>query len=170
MKKTGKEHHVSNVPELTDVVPTLTLLNGNTIRILTHGRVTENRLTVIDYVDYTRGNPPPFTRHDFVEVFTVLEGHLAFQYPGETAFYVPPGDAVTVPGGLSHTFWNPDEEPLHILLACTPAGLERFFEEIHLEMERLKAGTMKQSEIVANMEKLRVKHGIEQTAPAPDIG
>lgn len=169
MKKTGQQPNEGNAPKFVGVAPTLTLLNGNTIRILSHGRVTKKRLTVIDYVDYTCGNPPPFTRHDFIEVFTVLEGRLAFQYLHETVFYVSPGDAVTVPGGLSHTFWNPDKKPLHILLTCSPAGLDGFFEDIHRAMERLKTGEMKQSEIGASMERLRVKHGIEQTAPAPDI-
>ena len=152
-----------------EVIPTLTLLNGNTIRILTPGKTTDNRLTVIDYVDFTRGNPPPFTRHEFIEVFTVLEGRLAFQYLGESVFYVSAGDAVTVASGLSHTFWNPDEQPLHIMLACTPAGLDRFFEAIHREMERLTAGEIEQAEISACMAKLRVEHGIEETAAAPDI-
>jgi mannose-6-phosphate isomerase-like protein (cupin superfamily) len=152
-----------------EVISTLTLLNGNTIRILTPGKYTDNRLTVIDYVDFTRGNPPPFTRHEFIEVFTVLEGRLAFQYLGESVFYVSAGDAVTVPSGFSHTFWNPDEQPLHIMLACTPAGLDRFFEAIHREMERLTAGEIEQTEIGACMAKLRVEHGIEEMAAAPDI-
>ncbi|MBT7953256.1 MAG: cupin domain-containing protein [Gammaproteobacteria bacterium] len=152
-----------------EVIPTLTLLNGNTIRILTPGKYTDNRLTVIDYVDFTRGNPPPFTRHEFIEVFTVLEGRLAFQYLGESVFYVSAGDAVTVPSGLSHTFWNPDEQASHIMLACTPAGLDRFFEAIHREMERLTAGEIEKAEIGACMERLRVEHGIEETAAAPDI-
>ena len=150
-------------------IATLTLLNGNTIRILTAGKDTDKRLTVIDYVDFTCGNPPPFTRHEFIEVFTVLEGRLAFQYLGESFFYVSAGDAVTVASGLSHTFWNPDEQPLHIMLACTPAGLDEFFEAIHREMEKLTAGEIEQAEIGACMARLRLEHGIEETAAAPDI-
>lgn len=152
-----------------EVAPTLTLLNGNTIKILTRGTNTDQRLTVIDYHDFTRGNPPPFTRHDFIEVFTVLDGCLAFQYLNEPVFYLSAGEAVTVPGGLSHTFWNPDEQPLHILLTCTPAGLDSFFEAIHAEMQKLTAGIIEQSEIAETMARLRLEHGIEETAPAPDI-
>lgn len=148
---------------------TLTLLNGNTIRILTHGGDTDNRLTVIDYIDFTQGNPPPFTRHEFIEVFTVLEGSLCFQYLGESPFLVSAGESETVSSGMSHTFWNPGKEPLRILLCCSPAGLERFFEDIHAEMEKLKTGKLQESDIPASMEKLRIRHGIEETAPAPDI-
>ena len=169
MSENDHKDKVGKIQEEAEVIPTLTLLNGNTIRILTHGKTTAMRLTVIDYVDFTRGNPPPFTRHEFIEVFTVLEGRLAFQYQGESVFYVSPGDAVTVASGLSHTFWNPDEQPLHILLACTPAGLDSFFEAIHREMERVTIGELEPAEIGACMERLRVEHGIEETAAAPDI-
>jgi mannose-6-phosphate isomerase-like protein (cupin superfamily) len=152
-----------------EFVPLLTLLNGNTVRVLTHGKTTDQRLTVIEYVDFTCGNPPPFTRHEFIEVFSVLEGRLAFQYLGEAPFYVSAGDAVTVPSGLSHTFWNSDDQPLRIMLVCTPAGLDSFFEAIHCEAEKLKAGEIGQHEVSSSMAKLRVKYGIEETAGAPGI-
>ena len=148
---------------------TLTLLNGNTVRILTAGQDSGGQLTVIDYLDYTQGNPPPFTRHAFVEVFTVLEGQLAFQYQDETMFHVETGSAVTVAPGRAHTFWNPQTSPLRILLACSPAGLDDFFKDIHSEFERLGEGALRESDIPAAMERIRLTHGIEQTAPAPQI-
>ncbi|NKB36035.1 MAG: cupin domain-containing protein [Gammaproteobacteria bacterium] len=150
-------------------LPILTLLNGNTVKILTSGRETEQSLTVIDYVDYTQGNPPPFTRHEFVEVFTVLEGRLAFQYQGEAVFHVDAGNTVTVASGLAHTFWNPDKDSLRILLACSPAGLDSFFTAIHAEMEKFKAGEIEQSQFTSIMDRLRSEHGIEITAAAPLI-
>ena len=55
----------------------LTLLNGNAIKILISGEDTDKQLTVIDYMDFTQSNPPPFTRHGFIEVFTMLEGTLS---------------------------------------------------------------------------------------------
>ena len=147
----------------------LTLSNGNTVRILTSGKQTGGKLTVIDYVDRTTGNPPPFTRHEFIEVFTVLEGKLAFQYQGEDPFVVTAGISETVAAGRSHTFWNPAEEPLHILLACTPAGLDSFFQDIHLEMDQLNNSAADDSQRTECMARLRVRYGIEETAPAPDI-
>ena len=148
---------------------TLTLLNGNTVNILTSGKDVDQKLTVIDYVDYTQGNPPPFTRHDFVEVFTVLEGRLAFQYQDEAVFQLEAGQSVTVASGLSHTFWNPDKDPLRILLACSPAGLDSFFMAIHSEMEKFKAGKIEQSQFGAIMDTLRAEYGIEIIAAAPVI-
>ena len=145
------------------------LPNGNEVRILTPGTSTDQRLTVIDYVDYTRGNPPPFTRHDFVEVFTVLSGTLAFQYDGEEAFTVTEGTAETVASGRSHTFWNPLDTPLRILLACTPAGLDSFFMDIHTEFTRLQGDKLEESSLAEQIAQLRSRHGIEVTNPPPDI-
>ena len=158
-----------DISSRTADVPTLTLFNGNTVRVLTSGQSTDQRLTVIEYVDFTRGNPPPFTRHDFIEVFSVLEGRLAFQYLDEPPFYVLAGNAVTVPSGLSHTFWNPDDQPSRIMLVCTPAGLDGFFEAIHREAEKLKTGEIGQDQVSSIMAKLRIEYGVEETAAAPDI-
>ncbi len=148
---------------------TLTLLNGNTVKILTSGDDSGQSLTVIDYHDYTQGNPPPFTRHDFVEVFTVLEGRLAFQYQDEAVFQLEAGNAVTVASGLPHTFWNPDKNPLRILLACAPSGLDSFFKSIHAEMEKFKAGEIEPDQFGSIMDRLRSEHGIEITAAAPVV-
>ncbi len=145
------------------------LPNGNEVRILTAGTSTDQRLTVIDYVDYTRGNPPPFTRHDFIEVFTVVSGTLAFQYDGEEAFSVSAGKAETVASGRSHTFWNPQNTPLRILLACTPAGLDSFFMDIHTEITRLQDEKLEESALTQRIDQLRSRHGIEVTNPPPDI-
>jgi mannose-6-phosphate isomerase-like protein (cupin superfamily) len=147
----------------------LTFFNNNTIRILTHGRETENALTVIDYVENPNGNPPPFTRHDFVEVFTVLEGRLAFQFLDEAVFHVLPGEAVTVASGLSHSFWNPDQIPMHVIIACSPAGLENFFQEVHAVLGNVKKGGVAEDEKNQLIDAIREKYGIEITADPPDI-
>jgi len=104
-----------------------------------------------------------------VEVFSVLQGTLAFQYLGEPPFLVSAGNSETVASGRSHTFWNTGTQALHILLACSPSGLDEFFEDIHREMQRVRAGELQQSDVGACMEKLPVRHGIEESAPAPDI-
>lgn len=159
-----------STPDEPEKPPQLTLPNGNTIRILSPGADTDGRLTVIDYVDYTQGNPPPFTRHDFIEVFSVLDGRLAFQYQDEEVFLVHAGETETVASGRPHTFWNPDNTPLHILLSCSPAGLDAFFTDIHAEMEALRAGKFQECEFAERTARMRSKHGIEETAPPPVIG
>jgi mannose-6-phosphate isomerase-like protein (cupin superfamily) len=169
MSDSDQRFNDADVSRRTEDVPTLTLFNGNNVRVLTPGQSTDQRLTVIEYVDFTLGNPPPFTRHDFIEVFSVLEGRLAFQYLDETPFYVSAGNAATVPSGFSHTFWNPDDQPLRIMLVCTPAGLDGFFEAIHREAEKFRADQIGQDEVSSIMAKLRIEYGVEETAAAPDI-
>jgi mannose-6-phosphate isomerase-like protein (cupin superfamily) len=145
----------------------LTFFNNNTIRILSHGRDTKDSLTLIDYVENPGASPPPFTRHEFVEVFTVLEGRLAFQFQDEEVFHVSPGNAVTVAHGESHSFWNPDKTPLHVLIACSPAGLEKFFEEVNGVLQKIENGFIAEKDRSNIIDSLRIKHRIEQTAPAP---
>jgi hypothetical protein len=41
-----------------------------------------------------------------------------------------PGDLVFKPRGQWHTFWNAGDEPARILEIISPAGFERFFEEL----------------------------------------
>ena len=146
------------------------LPNGNPVKILTCGEETLGQLTVIEYIDNTQGNPPPFTRHEFVEVFTVLSGTLAFQYDGKKAFTVSAGNAETVASGRSHTFWNPEQTPLRILLACTPAGLDSFFQDMHTEVCGMQDEERNESALAERIALLRSKHGIEVTNPPPNIG
>ena len=169
MSENDKNSSVNKTSQRLKLAPTLTLLNGNTVRVLTKGDSTDQRLTVIEYVDTTCGSPPPFTRHDFIEVFAVQKGRLMFQYLGEAPFIVLAGDAVTVPSGFSHTFWNPDNQPLHLVLACTPAGLDGFFEAVHDVAVRVKKGDILPTDAVNSVAELRIKYGIEETAPAPCV-
>ena len=41
-----------------------------------------------------------------------------------------PGDLVFKPRGIPHAFWNAGDEPARILEIISPAGFEKYFEEI----------------------------------------
>jgi hypothetical protein len=41
-----------------------------------------------------------------------------------------PGDLVWKPRNQWHTFWNPGDAPARILEIISPAGFERFFDEL----------------------------------------
>lgn len=73
---------------------------------------------------------PPMHRHSREdEWFYVLDGELTFEVDGKR-FTAGPGTSAFVPRGAAHTYQNYRDEPAHILVAETPAGLERFFEEV----------------------------------------
>ncbi|MGE0100723.1 MAG: cupin domain-containing protein [Blastocatellales bacterium] len=73
---------------------------------------------------------PPMHRHSREdEWFYVLDGELIFEVDGKR-FTAGPGTSAFVPRGVAHTYQNYRDEPAHILVAETPSGLERFFEEV----------------------------------------
>jgi uncharacterized cupin superfamily protein len=71
------------------------------------------------------GGPPPH-RHDFEEMFTILEGEIELTFRGE-AHRAGAGSTVNIPANAPHWFKNKSDKPLHMLCMCTPAGQEEFF-------------------------------------------
>jgi len=72
------------------------------------------------------GSGPPPHRHDFEEMFTLLEGELEFTFRGETTT-VRAGSSVNIPANAPHVFKNTSGSTVHMLCMCTPAGQEEFF-------------------------------------------
>ena len=71
------------------------------------------------------GGPPPH-RHDFQEMFTVLDGEIRVTFRGET-FIARPGETINVPANAPHAFTNAGDKPSRLLCMCAPAGQEKFF-------------------------------------------
>ena len=59
--------------------------------------------------------PPMHVHHHQEEAFTVLQGRIGYQRPGEPAQFAGPGETVTFKPGEAHKFWNAGEE----ILRCT---------------------------------------------------
>jgi quercetin dioxygenase-like cupin family protein len=101
---------------------------GDTYTILVSGAETAGRYCLIDMHVPPGGGPPPH-RHDFEEVFTLLEGELEFTFRGETST-VHTGSTVSIPANAPHAFENASGASVRMLCMCTPAGLEEFFLEV----------------------------------------
>jgi quercetin dioxygenase-like cupin family protein len=103
-------------------------LAGGTYTILLTGAETGGRYCLIDMHIPPEGGPPPH-RHDFEEMFTVLEGEIELTFRGEKSS-APAGTTVNVPANAPHFFRNASSMPARLLCMCTPAGQEEFFMEI----------------------------------------
>src|SRR5476649_1527996 len=66
----------------TDVSLPHVAIAGDTYTIVVAGEDTAGRYTLIDMLVPPGGGPPPH-RHDFEEMFTVLEGEIEFTFRGE---------------------------------------------------------------------------------------
>jgi uncharacterized cupin superfamily protein len=71
------------------------------------------------------GGPPPH-RHDFEEMFTILEGEIELVFRGE-AKRAGSGSTVNVPANAPHSFKNLSDQPARLLCMCLPAGQDEFF-------------------------------------------
>lgn len=63
------------------------------------------------------------------ELSYVLEGVL-WARVGDQELELSAGSYLWKPRGVLHTFWNPGPDPVRILETISPAGFERFFEEL----------------------------------------
>ena len=63
------------------------------------------------------------------EAWYVLEGRLCVKVGDETV-EAGAGDAVLVPRGTPHTYWNPDSVPVRYLLVMTPT-IHQLIKAIH---------------------------------------
>jgi mannose-6-phosphate isomerase-like protein (cupin superfamily) len=101
---------------------------GDTYTILLSGEDTANRYTLIDMLVPTGGGPPPH-RHDFEEMFAVLEGEIELTFRGVKSV-ARSGDTVNIPANAPHVFTNSSEQPARLLCMCAPAGQEEFFKAV----------------------------------------
>lgn len=114
-------------PDSDDSLPHVGLV-GDTYTILVSGEDTAGRYTLIDMHIPQGGGPPPH-RHDFEELFSVLEGEIEATFRGEK-LRLGPGETINIPANAPHSFTNAGSAPVRLLCMCSPAGQEQFFLEV----------------------------------------
>ena len=100
-------------------------LAGGVYTILLTGEQTAGRYCLIDMLVPPGGGPPPH-RHDYEEMFTVLEGEIALTFRGETVT-AGVGVTVNIPANAPHAFKNKSDRPARLLCMCAPSGQEEYF-------------------------------------------
>jgi quercetin dioxygenase-like cupin family protein len=114
-------------PDEDPALPHIGLV-GDTYTILLSGDDTAGRYTLIDMHVPPGGGPPPH-RHDFEEMFTILDGEVALTFRDEHLI-ARAGETVNVPANAPHAFTNASDKPVRLLCMCAPAGQEKFFLEV----------------------------------------
>ena len=107
---------------------------GDTYTILVAGSDTNGRYCLIDMLVPDGSGPPPH-RHDFEEMFSLLDGELEFTFRGETQTIRAPA-TVNIPANAPHVFRNRSGRTVHMLCMCTPAGQEEFFMAVGVPVDR----------------------------------
>jgi len=101
---------------------------GGTYTNLVSGADTSGRYCLVDMLVPPGGGPPPH-RHDFEEMFTILDGEIELTFRGK-AHKASAGSTVNIPANAPHAFKNNSNKPARLLCMCTPAGQEEFFMEV----------------------------------------
>ena len=112
------------LPDVDQTLPHIALA-GDTYTLLLTGKDTAGRSTVIDMHIPPGGGPPPH-RHDFEEMFTVLQGEVEFTFRGAKRV-ARAGETLNVPANAPHSFRNESDAAARLLCLCAPAGQEQFF-------------------------------------------
>ncbi len=145
----GPHDHRSHEP--LDVLgePCLTKLAGSD----TDGAAAVVHLTV------PKLSGPPLHRHSREdEWFYLLDGELTFDVDGQR-FSAGPGSSAFAPRGTVHTYQNFHDEPARLLVMVTPAGLDRFFDDV----SALNKGLSQPD--YARVEQLMQSYGMELLGP-----
>ncbi len=103
-------------------------LAGDTYTILLTGEDTAGRYCLFDMFIPPGGGPPPH-RHDFEEMFSILEGEIEVTFRGVKSI-VRAGETANIPANARHHFRNVSGQPARLLCLCSPAGQEDFFRAV----------------------------------------
>jgi quercetin dioxygenase-like cupin family protein len=111
------------------------------------------------HLDVPRLSGPPLHRHSREdEWFYILDGELTFEVD-EQRITAGAGASAFAPRGTAHAFQNFHEQVAHILVMVTPAGLDRFFEDVTALNKGLSQPDF------AGTEKLMQSYGMELLGP-----
>ncbi len=127
-------------PQEDETLPHVGLV-GDTYTILVSGDDTAGQYTLIDMHVPPGGGPPPH-RHDFEEMFTVLEGEVELSFRGEH-LVARAGETVNVPANAPHGFRNASGAPARLLCMCSPPGQEQFFIAVGTPVRSLDGGALR---------------------------
>jgi mannose-6-phosphate isomerase-like protein (cupin superfamily) len=100
------------------------------VRFLIDGSEAGERFSLVEHPMSPRALAAPLHLHTREDEYSfVLRGRMGALL-GDEVVEAGPGDLVFKPRDQWHTFWNAGDEPCRILEIISPAGFERFFQEL----------------------------------------
>jgi mannose-6-phosphate isomerase-like protein (cupin superfamily) len=100
------------------------------VRFMIDGDETDGAFSLVEHPMSARALGAPLHRHAREDEYSyVLEGSMGALL-GDEELVAGPGDLVFKPRNQWHTFWNAGDEPARILEIISPAGFEKYFEEL----------------------------------------
>ena len=132
------------------------LLGSMGVRFMLASDQTGGGFSLVEHPIPPRALAAPLHKHSREDEYSfVLEGRLGALL-GDEVVHGQPGDLIVKPRGQWHTFWNAGDEPARILEMISPAGFERYFEQM-VDLLEQSAGPPDPSELGA----IAAQHGLE---------
>ena len=105
-------------------------LGGLGVRFMIGGDESGGGFSLVEHPIAPRALAAPLHRHANEDEYSyVLEGRVGAQL-GDEVVEAGPGELVFKPRNQWHAFWNAGDEPARVLEIISPAGFEKYFEEI----------------------------------------
>jgi len=106
------------------------LLGVMGVRFMIDGTDSGGGFSLVEHPMPPRCLGAPLHRHSREDEYSyVVEGKVGALL-GDDVVYGEVGDLIFKPRGQWHSFWNAGDEPARILEIISPAGFEKYFEEI----------------------------------------
>jgi quercetin dioxygenase-like cupin family protein len=100
------------------------------VRFMIDGAEAGNHFSLVEHPMSAHALAAPMHRHAREDEYSyVLEGSIGALL-GDAVVIGKPGDLIFKPRNQWHTFWNAGDTPARILEIISPAGLEKFFQEL----------------------------------------
>ena len=100
------------------------------VRFMIDGAEAGERFSLVEHPMSARALAAPLHRHSREDEYSyVIEGKVGALL-GDEVLIGEPGDLIFKPRNQWHTFWNAGEQPARLLEIISPAGFERYFEEL----------------------------------------
>jgi quercetin dioxygenase-like cupin family protein len=100
------------------------------VRFMLDGAEAGERFSLVEHPMSPRALAAPLHRHNREDEYSyILEGRVGALL-GDDVLIGGPGDLIFKTRDQWHTFWNAGDEPARILEIISPAGFERFFDEL----------------------------------------
>ena len=100
------------------------------VRFMIDGEEAGQRFSVVEHPMAALVLAAPMHRHTREDEYSyVLEGSVGALL-GDAVVIGKPGDLIFKPRQQWHTFWNAGQQPARILEIISPAGFEKFFQEL----------------------------------------
>jgi mannose-6-phosphate isomerase-like protein (cupin superfamily) len=117
-------------PVGSDIGTVVRFGDAMTARTMLGAQATAGGFSVVEHLLGPKELAAPLHMHSREDEFTVVtHGRIGFLL-GEDVFQAGPGELVRKPRDQWHTFWNSGDEPARVLEIISPAGFERYFQEI----------------------------------------